>query len=61
MAVSDAKKKANQKWNKKNKDAVKYSNYKSYAKTFISTLANSEDLQILRKLIDEREKAISNI
>lgn len=56
MAVSDAKKKANQKWNKKNKDAVKYSNYKSYAKTFISTLANSEDLQILRKLIDEKLK-----
>ena len=56
MAISDAKKKANRKWNKKNKDAVKYSNYKSYAKTFISTLANSEDLQILKELIKEREK-----
>jgi len=61
MAVSYAKKQANKRWNEKNKEAVKYSNYKSYSKTFISTLANSEDLQILRKLIDERETAISNI
>ena len=56
MPVSDARKKANQRWNKKNKYAIKYSNYKSYAKTFISTLANNEDLQILRKLIDEKLK-----
>ena len=61
MALSDAKKKANKRWNEKNKEAVKYSNYKSYSKTFISTLANSEDLQILKDLIKEREKAISNI
>ena len=61
MAISDAKKKANQKWNKKNKDVIKYSNYKSYAKTFISTLANSEDIKMLKELIKERETAISNI
>jgi hypothetical protein len=61
MAISNAKKQANKRWNEKNKALVKYSNYKSYAKTFISTLANNEDLQILRKLIDERETAISNI
>ena len=56
MAISNAKKQANKRWNEKNKALVKYSNYKSYAKTFISTLANNEDLQILRKLIDEKLK-----
>ena len=61
MAVSYAKKQANKRWNAKNKEAVKYSNYKSYSKTFISTLANSEDLQILKQLIEEREKEINII
>jgi hypothetical protein len=61
MAVSYAKKQANKRWNEKNKEAVKYSNYKSYSKTFISTLANSEDLQILKQLIEEREKEINII
>lgn len=58
MAVSEARKKANQRWNKKNKDAIKYSNYRSYAKTFISTLANNEDLQALKDLIKVREKEL---
>lgn len=61
MAVSYAKKQANKRWNEKNKEVVKYSNYKSYSKTFISTLANSEDLQILKQLIEEREKEINII
>ena len=61
MAISDARKRANERWNKKNKEAVKYSNYKSYAKTFINDLASLEDLQILKDLIKERETAISNI
>ena len=61
MAVSYDKKQANKRWNEKNKEAVKYSNYKSYSKTFISTLANSEDLQILKQLIEEREKEINII
>ena len=60
MAVSYAKKQANKRWNEKNKEAVKYSNYKSYSKTFISTLANSEDLQMLKKCIEEREKDINS-
>nr|DAK77447.1 MAG TPA: hypothetical protein [Caudoviricetes sp.] len=58
MAISDAKKKANQRWNKKNKGTIKYSNYRSYAKTFISTLANNEDLQALKDLIKVREKEL---
>ncbi len=58
MAISDAKKQANKRWNQKNKALVKYSNYKSYAKTFISTLANKEDLQFLKDLIVEREELL---
>ena len=58
MAVSDAKKRANKKWDDSNKEQKKYLRYRSYSKTFITTLANQEDLQVLKKCIEEREKDI---
>jgi hypothetical protein len=56
MALSEAKKKANKKWDDSNKEQMKYLRYRSYTKTFITTLANQEDLQILKDLIKEKEK-----
>ena len=56
MAISDAKKKANKKWDDSNKEQMKYLRYRSYSKTFINDLANNEDLQVLKDLIKEKEK-----
>ena len=56
MALSEAKKKANKKWDDSNKEQMKYLRYRSYSKTFITTLANQEDLQVLKDLIKEKEK-----
>ena len=56
MPVSDARKRANKKWDNENKEQMKYLRYRSYSKTFITTLANNEDLQMLKDLIKEKEK-----
>ena len=56
MPISNAKKKANKKWDEKNKEQMKYLRYRSYSKTFINDLANYEDLQMLKDLIKEKEK-----
>jgi len=58
MPVSDARKRANKKWDDSNKEQMKYLRYRSYSKTFISTLANRDDLLMLKKCIEEREKDI---
>lgn len=56
MALSDARKRANKKWDDSNKEQIKYLRYRSYSKTFINDLANNEDLQMLKDLIKEKEK-----
>ena len=58
MAISEARKRANKKWDDSNKEQMKYLRYRSYAKTFISTLANREDLLMLKKCIDEKLRLI---
>lgn len=56
MPVSEARKRANKKWDNSNKEQMKYLRYRSYSKTFINDLANNEDLQVLKDLIKEKEK-----
>lgn len=57
MAVSEAKKKANKKWDDAHKEQMKYYRYRSYSKTFINELAEDKDLEKLEKLItSKREK-----
>lgn len=57
MAVSEAKKKANKKWDDAHKELMKYYRYRSYSKTFINELAEDKDLEELEKLItSKREK-----
>ena len=58
MPISDARKRANKKWDNSNKEQMKYLRYRSYSKTFITTLANQEDLQMLKKCIEEREELL---
>lgn len=60
MSVSEARKRANKKWDNSNKKQMKYLRYRSYSKTFITTLANQEDLQVLKDLIKEREELLKN-
>lgn len=58
MTVSESKRKANKKWNQKNKDRVQYINKKSASKSFIKNLANQEDLDELKEIINIREEAL---
>ncbi|MBU5309252.1 hypothetical protein [Ligilactobacillus saerimneri] len=52
--LSDAKKKANKKWNDKNKDKTKIYRYRSSAKKYVRELASKDDLLELKAMIDER-------
>lgn len=60
MAISEARKKANKKWDDKNKERMKYLRYRSYTKTFINKLSTVEDLDELSTLIGERRGKIND-
>jgi len=50
---------ANKKWQAKNKERAKYLSDRSRARSFIRNQAVIEDLEELRKLIEEREKLLN--
>ncbi|WP_020089793.1 hypothetical protein [Levilactobacillus parabrevis] len=52
---TEARAKANRKWDEKNKDRTRYLNARSAARSFIRTKSTLDDLQELRELIDKRE------
>ncbi len=52
--LSEARIKANKKWDEKNKAKRKLYLYRSHAKTFVREIASEDDLEELRKMIDER-------
>lgn len=56
--LTEAKKRANKKWNEKNKERVRYLSYRSQAKSFIRRFATEEDLDELEKLIAEKRKKL---
>lgn len=45
MTLSDAKKRANKKWNDKNKERMTYNRRRSDFKNFIQKIATEEDLK----------------
>ena len=51
---------ANKKWQEKNKAYATYLSDRSRARSFIRKKATKEDLAELLKLIEEREKELSN-
>lgn len=55
MAITEARKKANEKWNKNNKERKNYLQDRSKAKSFIRK-ATKEDLEELEVLIKERKE-----
>ncbi|ABQ83379.1 hypothetical protein [Limosilactobacillus reuteri] len=52
--LSEARRKANKKWNEKNKDKQRVYLYRSHAKKFVREIANEDDLKELRKMIDDK-------
>lgn len=54
MTYNDARKKANSKWDKENKDRVRYLQDRSKARNFIIKKATMDDLKELELLIKER-------
>ena len=54
--LTEAQKRAKQKYREKNKERTNYINDKSKAKNFILKKATKEDLEELEKLIKERKK-----
>ena len=58
MAISESKKKANKKWNDKNKERMRYLNSRSSARSFIRNKSTVEDLDELSVLIEKRRKEL---
>lgn len=58
--TSEAQIRANTRWKNKNKEKQRKYQYKSYAKSYIRNMTNTEDLNQLCELIDERRKELNN-
>lgn len=56
--LSEARKKANKKWDDKNKARKLYINKRSTTKSFILNLATEEDLEQIEKYIAERRSKL---
>ncbi|MGG7144376.1 hypothetical protein ACQPVP_13040 [Clostridium nigeriense] len=56
--ISEAREKANKKWNENNKEHMNYLRSRSSARSFIRNKATLEDLEELEKLIEERRKQL---
>lgn len=52
---------ANKRWQAKNKEYAKYLSNRSRTRSFIRNQATLEDLEELKKLIEEREKVLKKI
>ena len=55
---TEAKAKANKKWNQNNKERVQYINKRYVTKSFILNLATEEDLKNIESYIIERKKEL---
>jgi hypothetical protein len=57
--LSEAREKANRKWDSKNKERKRYLNKRSTAKSFILNLATQEDLETIKKYVAQRENELN--
>lgn len=57
--LSEARKKANRKWDAKNKDRKQYINRRSVTKNFILKEATDEDLKKIEDYIKQRKDKLS--
>lgn len=58
--ISEAKQRANHKWNEKNKDKQRIYQYRSNAKKFILEMATKKDLDNFLSYIQERRNKLDN-
>ncbi|TGD17688.1 hypothetical protein EGT51_11230 [Levilactobacillus suantsaiihabitans] len=56
---TEARARANKKWDEKHKERTRYLGARSSARSFIRTKATLDDLQELRELINQREAALN--
>ncbi|MGG7056658.1 hypothetical protein ACQPUZ_00010 [Clostridium tertium] len=56
--ISEAREKANKKWNENNKEHMNYLRSRSSARSFIRNKATLDDLEELEQLIEERRKQL---
>ena len=56
--VSEAQRKANKKWDEKNKERKSYINKRSTAKSFILNLTTQEDLETIKKYVEQRKNEL---
>ena len=56
--LTDAKKRANEKWKNKNKDKQRVYQYRSIARTYVRKYASLDDLLELKTMIIERIEEI---
>ncbi|GAF41628.1 hypothetical protein FC83_GL000967 [Agrilactobacillus composti DSM 18527 = JCM 14202] len=57
MVLSEARKRANKRWDEKNRERKRYLNKRSTARCFIANHATDEDIETLQALINERKKS----
>ena len=55
VRLTEARKKANKKWNQNNKERVQYINKRSATKSFILNLATEKDLKNIESYVIERK------
>ncbi len=58
MPMTEAKRRANKKWEQNNKDKRKVIVLRASAKRFIREFANEEDILNFKEYINEREKTL---
>lgn len=58
MALNDARKRANKKWDKKNKARINYLHKRSNAKSFILKNATEDDLTNILEYVEQRKKEL---
>ena len=56
--ISEARERANKKWNEKNREYASYLRSRSSARSFIRNKATLEDLKELEELIEERKQQL---
>ncbi|RRK09781.1 hypothetical protein D1831_10755 [Lactiplantibacillus garii] len=57
---TEAKKRANKKWNTQNRERVRYTNARSAARSFIKNRATTADLDELAELMDARRTLLQS-
>ncbi|MDR4934331.1 hypothetical protein RF371_11060 [Companilactobacillus paralimentarius] len=61
MVLTDAQKRANEKWHKNHRERANYIAMRSSARSFIRKKSTLEDLKELQDIIEGRKKRVSTI